>query len=89
MKTRTRGRSGCGSPSCSCDTWTRSGRPFLAVGQPPITAEDYLEMLALGEMLAETDRGCVADPDYYRTRPTCTGPSGRGDVGPARRGDGR
>jgi hypothetical protein len=42
------------------------GRPFLPAGQPPITAEDYLEMLALGEMLGETDRGCVADPDYYR-----------------------
>ena len=29
------------------------GRPFLPGGQPPITAADYLEMLELGEMLAE------------------------------------
>ena len=42
------------------------GRPFLPPGQPPITVADYLEMLALGEMLAEADRSWAADPDYYR-----------------------
>ena len=27
------------------------GRPFLPAGQPPVTAADYLEMLALGEAI--------------------------------------
>jgi hypothetical protein len=36
------------------------GRPFLPEGQPPMTVADYLEMLALGEMLAETDHSCAA-----------------------------
>ena len=42
------------------------GRPFLPAGQPPMTVAAYLEMLTLGEMLAETDRSCAAAPDYYR-----------------------
>ena len=42
------------------------GRPFLPDGQPPITTADYLEMIALGEMLAEADRSRAAAPDYYR-----------------------
>lgn len=42
------------------------GRPFLPEGQPPMTAADYLEMLALGEMLAETDHSRTADPGFYR-----------------------
>ena len=42
------------------------GRPFLPDGQPPITAANYLEMIGLGEMLAEADRNRAAAPDYYR-----------------------
>ena len=42
------------------------GRPFLPGGQPPITAADYLEMLELGEMLAECDHSWAANPAYYR-----------------------
>ncbi len=41
-------------------------RPFLPGGQPLITAADYLEMLKLGEMLAECDQSWAANPAYYR-----------------------
>ena len=42
------------------------GRPFLPDGQPPIAAADDLEMIALGEMLAETDRSPAGTPGLYR-----------------------
>jgi hypothetical protein len=42
------------------------GRPFLPPGQPPVTAADYLKMLALGELLAGCDHSWAADPGAYR-----------------------
>ncbi len=42
------------------------GRPFLPPGQPPVTAAGYLEMLALGEMLAGCGHSWAADPGSYR-----------------------
>ena len=42
------------------------GPPFLPPGQPPVTAAGYLEMLALGELLAGCDHSRAAHPGYYR-----------------------
>ena len=66
------------------------GRPFLPDGQPPITAANYLEMIALGEMLAEADRsrGRGAGLLPGRGLPARC-PYGRRDVDPDRRGDRR
>ena len=42
------------------------GRPFLPPGQPPVTAADNLEMLALRELLAGCDHSWTADPGCDR-----------------------
>ena len=54
------------------------GRPFLPGGQPLITAADYLEMLELGEMLAERDHSFAANPAYATgSDPSGSRPRGR------------
>ena len=42
------------------------GQPLLAGDPPPLGVAGYVEMIELGEMLAECDRAGAAKPGFYR-----------------------